>query len=326
MSQKIFQKFNALQQLSALGVDTPTSFVITRDNHSEIFRSLNPRSKADYWVVRAPREQKHLIKRPAYASADLNSVFASVFSVQPDLKLLITELIPAIRSGIFVKGRDFIYCEYVPGALQSLARDGVTPTRVLLKLDGDISFIEPNAPEFCYSWSGADLKTLPPPNLEPTNSIEDLIENLFTLSRSCPQLSIIEWVQASSQQLYAVDFKQSEVGFLCEHEDIYHGLVNHSLISLPKACDKATASIETSSKGEVMFIERPLYSYVIDGSAFSAVSIVLRRGGLLAHLILECSRRLIPCIISPFLFTEKLEDREEENRTPSFTLRPEASD
>lgn len=306
MSQKIFQKFNALQQLSALGVDIPTSFIIGRNNQSEIIRSLEAHAISDYWIVRAPREQKHLIKRPAYASADLDSFLASVFSDQPGLKLLITELIPAIRSGIFFKGRDFIYCEHVPGALQSLARDGVTPTRVLLELEGDISFIEANTPEFFYSWVGADLKTLSLTNEDPPNAIVDLMRNLVTLARSCPSLTLIEWVQASTQKLYGVDFKRSEVGFLGERKDIHDGLVNQRLRSMPNAGYKALAAIEISSKGEVILIERPLYSYVIDGSAFSASCVVLRKGGLLAHLIVECSHRQIPCIISPFLFTEKL--------------------
>lgn len=282
------------------------SFVVARDDYSGRLRSLKHYSKADYWVVRAPLEQKCLINQPAYASAELDSTFATVFGVQPDCKLLITELIPAIRAGIFVKARDFIYCEYVPGALQSLARDGVTPIRVLLKSGGHISLIEANAPEVSYSWSGAQLKTLPAPSVEPISFIEDVIERLSRLARCCPEMSIIEWVQAPSQQLYAVDFKYSEAGFLGDHKDIYQGLVDGCLKSLPTAWDNSTASIETGTIGEVMFIERPLYSYVIGGSAFSASRIVFRKGGLLAHVIVECSSRLIPCMISPVLFAQKL--------------------
>lgn len=302
MSQRIFQKFSALQRLSALGVATLTSFVVDNDNYSNILCSLKQKAQADFWVLRAPPEQKHLVKRPAYARAELDSVLASIFSIQPDSKLLITELIPAIRAGIFVKAKDFVYCEYVPGALQSLARDGTTPVRVLLKVDGSVSFIEINVPEFFYVWAGASLETHPAPKIESTRSVEELMESLLRLIRPCPQLSIIEWVQAPNQKLYAIDFKHSEVEFLGEHEDIYHGLVNRHLISLP---DKAADSTSGRSRDEVMFIERPLYSHVTDGSAFLTSKIIIRAGGLLAHLVVECSHRMIPCIISPVLFSWK---------------------
>lgn len=299
---KILQKYDVLQQLLALGVDTPASFVVDRVNYFDVLRSLNRHSKVEYWVVRASLEDKHLINQPAYASTELDSVFNEVFSIKPDCKLLVTQLIPAIRAGIFIKARDFIYCEHVPGALQSLARDGVKPNRVLLEPSGHISFIEPNVPEFSYCWSGSNLEIQHKPDAETISSIEGLIEKLLPLLARCPQFSIIEWVQSPNKHLYAIDFKRSESEFLGRYQDIYHGLLNGCLISLPALVGKSTLSIKEDLGNAVMFIERPLYQYITDGSAFSASGIVLRTGGLLAHLIVECSHRFVPCIMSTTLF------------------------
>jgi hypothetical protein len=298
----VSEKYSALQQLLTLGVTTLTSFLVNGLNYSNILRQIDSHSEIDYWVVRASLGDKHLIERPAYATAELGSVFNSVFSRNPAIELMITELIPATRAGVFFKASDFVYCEYVPGALQSLVRDGVKPTRILLRLDGRIGLVEPNVPEFFYYWSGTDLKKQQAANADPISVIKKLLENLFVLVHSCPPLSIIEWVQSPAQHLYAIDFKKSANEFLSSYGDIHQGLLNGSLASLPDLWEGTAASAESGTRDAVMFIERPLYSYIKDGSAFSASRIALRSGGLLSHLIVECSRRLIPCLISPALF------------------------
>lgn len=298
----VSEKYSALQQLLTLGVTTLTSFLVNRLNYSNILRLIDSHSEIDYWVVRASLGDKHLIERPAYATAELGSVFNSVFSRNPAIELMITELIPATRAGVFFKASDFFYCEYVPGALQSLVRDGVKPTRILLRLDGRIGLVEPNVPEFFYYWSGNDLKKQQAADADPISVIKKLLENLFALVHSCPPLSIIEWVQSPSQHLYAIDFKKSANEFLGSYGDIHQGLLKGFLASLPDLWEGTAASVESGTRDAVTFIERPLYSYVKDGSAFSASRIVLRSGGLLSHLIVECSRRLIPCLISSALF------------------------
>jgi hypothetical protein len=125
----VSEKYNALQHLLTLGVTALTSFLVDRLNYSNILRLIDSHSEIDYWVVRTSLDDKHLIERPAYATAELVCIFNSVFSRNPDIKLMITELIPATRAGVFFKAWDFVYCEYIPGALQSLVRDGVKPTR-----------------------------------------------------------------------------------------------------------------------------------------------------------------------------------------------------
>lgn len=298
----VSEKYSALQHLLALGVTTLRSFLVDHLNYSNILRLIDSHSEVDYWVVRASLDDKHLIERPAYATAELGSVFNSVFSRNPAIKLMITELIPATRAGVFFKAWDFVYCEYVPGALQSLVRDGVKPTRILLKPDGKVSLIEPNVPEFFYYWYGTDLKKQHAADTDSISIIKELVDNLFVLVRPCPPLSIIEWVQSPAQHLYAIDFKNSADEFLGKYEDINQGLLNGSLASLPDLWGETAACIEAGTRGAVTFIERPLYSYIKDGSAFSTSRIVLRSGGLLSHLIVNCSRRLIPCLISPALF------------------------
>jgi hypothetical protein len=70
---------------------------------------------------------------------------------------------------------------------------------------------------------------------------------------------------------------------------------------MPDAWDVVVSRLEPETV-PVMFIERPLYSFVVDKSAFSAQRIVVRSGGLLAHLIVECGTRRIPVKISEEAF------------------------
>jgi len=125
---------------------------------------------------------------------------------------------------------------------------------------------------------------------------------MMVLVHCSPDLSIIEWVQAADEQILAIDYKSSKDDFLGDYQDIHRGLTTRCLTSIPKLWADQRRGVEASGEGSILFLERPLYSYVLDKTGLSASKLVIRAGGLLAHLVVECSRRRIPVAISQTFF------------------------
>jgi hypothetical protein len=318
-SAEVFsQKLGALKQLSRLGIPTSTSFMVTRDDYVRSVRHLE-RAKSDYWIVRVPLQQKHLFPRPAYGSDEIVALLDSLFQRQPSCQLLLTKLIPAIHAGIFVKTSDYVYSEHVPGALQSLARDGVTPIRVLLQPSGDVSHVERNTPEFFYNWCGSDLKVTRTLPTNSANQVETVSKKISAIAVRCPPLSIVEWVQSPNHEVYAVDLKRSYASFLGNYQNIYRGLRDRCLLTLPRTWDRQTLPYIASSDNDCLLLERPLYSHLTNGLPFAASRIVFRQGGLLAHLVVECSRRLIACMVSANTFDKLSGAQPNHTESPCVT-------
>ena len=215
-----------------------------------------------------------------------------------------TVLIPAVSAGILTVCEEFVYSESVPGALQSLARDGVTPTRALATKTEGIIHIEENTPEFFYDWIGPELHRVNSPNSTLGSPLADLVPQLTEISRRCPDWIIIEWLEDPAGTILAIDSRPAPTGFLGDLQAIRFGLLRHSLESLPAAGD---GPFHDTFGRRPLLIERPLYSFVSDGSVFEASRVVLERGGLLAHLVVECARRRIPCVISEDQYKDRAE-------------------
>jgi hypothetical protein len=287
---RLADKLEALDTIRKLGVDIAPTLGVSSSTYLQTIATMADQG-ADYWVVRATQLQKESFSKPAYAASDLKTVLKKFFAQSRNARLLITTLVPAWRSGAVVKGIDFVYLEYVPGALQSMLRDGVTPTRILFTRNEQILCIQHNCPEFMFDWHNAELFRVLDIDPSRLDLSSEAINQCLKIARLCSEYSLVEWVESEAGRVFAVDVKTVPSGFLGTSGDILEGIRKGGISSFP------SLSTMKTSLTRILEVEKPLYLYLLDPSTFMVQRICCKAGALLSHFVVNCANNGIECIV-----------------------------
>jgi hypothetical protein len=290
-THSVSDKIDALRSVQNLGAKVAMTRRVSSPNYEAVIDAMRSLG-VKHWVVRSPQPHKAFFLQPAYEERELKVALSQFFATFPNAKLLLTELIPARWSGAVFRSAGFAYLEYVPGALQSMLRDGATPSRVELSTEGSIAIAQYNDPEFSYTWTRTELVRNTNAKSIPFESDVSLSEQCTRLAALCPEYQLLEWVESFEGEVVVLDAKEISSDFLGTRDDLLNGISSGRISSLPSR----TLAVQSEKAAEIQ-IERPLYSFLSDSRILHAKRIICYSGAVLSHLVVTCAERGVECIV-----------------------------
>lgn len=309
------EKSYAADTLLKLGLDVPPGFTVTSERLSSLPHLLERYPDVEFWYIRVSREVEGAFLRRVSSKAGLFSLLKSIFEASPRAQVLVQQRVDASFGGVLAKTSDSILIEYVAGALQSLLRDGVSPSRELLDLSGKSLVSQENVQEFSYEWRQESLfkqDTVPPLRLS-----SSVLERLFNAATRVKGPAILEWVGDRDGAIFFVDYKELRKDFLICQNALKKGLTDDSLLLLDLPIQgRVITSLNPNERG-VFVIRRPLHAYIDDVLKW-ANGVIIEKGGILSHLMFYATRSSIPCLISPRYYATESSNHEVSLSTAEF--------
>jgi hypothetical protein len=290
------EKSYAADTLFKLGLDIPPGFAITNEKLSSLPHWLERYPDVEFWYIRVSREVEGAFLRRVSSRAGLFSFLKSIFEASPSAQVLVQQRVDASFGGVLAKTSDSILIEYVTGALQSLLRDGVTPSREFLNLSGESLISQKTVQEFSYEWRQERLfrhDTVPPFRLSAS-----VLERLFEAATRINEPAILEWISDRNSTIFFLDYKELRKDFLICQNALKKGLTEDAVLLLNSPIEgRVITSLNPNQRG-VFVIRRPLHA-CIENVLKWANGVIIEKGGILSHLMFYATRSSIPCLISP---------------------------
>ena len=229
-------------------------------------------------------------------SEDLANLLSAVFASAPNIEIIVQQRVDTSISGVAAATEAGLYVEYVLGGLKSLLRDGVTPARLLMGLNGRLVASRNSVQEFWYKWEDEKLVTNARASVPALGKRERQI--LLSGTTKLQKVAVYEWVQDAQGKIFFLDVKLMPSAFLKNKRSIVNGIDSGILHTLNIPIQgKVIDGAQPQLRG-VFLLARPLHEFV-DLVISKATGVVCRLGGLLSHLIVYASKANIPCVISP---------------------------
>lgn len=296
------EKIAANNKLINMGLKVPPYFIMNKSTFKDLNFLISKHSKVDYWYLRSIRAEEKIISKRVVTSNDLGDILNLAFLENPMASIIVQERVDVRFSGAIAINQDLIFVEYIWGGLQSLLRDGCTPSRLVLNSRGEIEAHQYNIQEFWYRW---DKDKIIKDSTTIENALPQKVYNeLFRATRLTTIPSVYEWVEDQKGNVYFIDLKEVPEDFLINKDSLLIGIKQKKIATsdLPMK-GNIIKNITSDNNYGVYLLKQPLYDY-IDKILSKAQGIVFEKGGVLSHLSLYAAKQHIPCIISPKLYNK----------------------
>lgn len=294
-------KIRANNSLVKMGLKVPPYFVMSKQDMNRLNSILISYSEVDFWYLRSIKSEENIISRRVVNTACLGDVLNDAFLKNPNAQIIVQERVDVESSGVLSVNGKLLFVEYVKGGLQSLLRDGCTPSRVILDWGGDIEAHQENRQEFWYRWDAERI--VKESSISGTLLLQEICDALIKAAHLVKRPVVYEWVKDQKGNVFFIDIKPTKKAFLIDKAILLSELKKETIASLDLPIKgNVIKDIKTSDKG-VFILKNPLHSY-LETISRKATAFIFESGGVLSHLVVYSARYQIPCIISYKLYNK----------------------
>ena len=241
----------------------------------------------------------------------------TVFEAEPTAEVVVQERVLVTQSGVAASTPEFLYIEYIDGALSALLRDGVTPSRLMLDARRGVVIEQRNRMEFSYNWHGTSLRQGPP--TIPRALPEEALAEICTAAERLTPGVAFEWLRDDMGRISIIDLKTLPTAFLADAATLLLGIQHNTLLTAAEPLCGRLSQDPAAEDADIFVLEHPLYAYMpaID-ARFRAI--LCAHGGVLSHLLLYAAQEHILCVVSPRWYELLATERKITQITPSAML------